>query len=349
MKAQRKRTKLLRANAPTSPAKPCRLCGKPAELTARQIANSDFICRNCRRLRTKDIKPGQLSDPNSASGKLQRIALDLLREHQRDDALPTSGRFLFYELEQRGILSKHGVDGNPANKLTAALMHLRRAGLVAWECIIDETRSLNDYTGYPTILAGTLEQLETTRLDPWAGNPPLLIAESRSLAGVLDNLSREYAVRIVATNGQVGGFLHTDVAPVLEPGEDDSGFPIGRRVLYLGDYDFQGGQIENNTREELEGIVGKLDWRRIALTEEQVRKYRLRRLQIMKPDYRFRPVRQHPAIETEALKQTVIVDIVRKELDTLLPEPLQSVLAQEEKQREPIAKALAELETELSE
>ena len=46
-------------------------------------------------------------------------------------------------------------------------------------------------------------------------------------------------MRIAATNGQVGGFLHTDVAPVL----NDSA-----RVLYLGDFDLAGNDIEANTR-----------------------------------------------------------------------------------------------------
>ena len=67
----------------------------------------------------------------------------------------------------------------------------------------------------------------------------MILTESRSLAGVLRNIAREFRVRIASTNGQVGGFLRTDVAPMLWP---------GARVLYLGDYDLSGGQIEDNTR-----------------------------------------------------------------------------------------------------
>ena len=61
---------------------------------------------------------------------------------------------------------------------------------------------------------------------------------------------------------------------------------------------------------------------RIALTEDQVEQYNLRPLAIMKPDRRYKPVRYHEAIETEALKQPVIVGIVREQLDAELPEPL---------------------------
>ena len=34
------------------------------------------------------------------------MLLALLHEHQRDGALPTNARFLYYELVQRGLLSK---------------------------------------------------------------------------------------------------------------------------------------------------------------------------------------------------------------------------------------------------
>jgi len=42
----------------------------------------------------------------SKIGALRDLLLGLLREHERDGALPTNARFLFYELVQRGQLSK---------------------------------------------------------------------------------------------------------------------------------------------------------------------------------------------------------------------------------------------------
>jgi hypothetical protein len=148
---------------------------------------------------------------------------------------------------------------------------------------------------------------------------------------VLRDLVKEYCAQIAATNGQVGGFLYTDAAPALEPGST---------VLYLGDHDFQGGQIEANTRRVLEHEVGGLDWHRIALTEEQVEEYDLAHLRIMKPDRRFKPVREHPAVETEALSQRVIIDIVRAALEARLPEPLARVQERADRQRKRVIAAL---------
>ena len=138
---------------------------------------------------------------------------------------------------------------------------------------------------------------------------------------------------IAATNGQVGGFLRTNVAPAL---------CLGQRVLYLGDFDHQGGQIEANTRAVLEDLIGgDLDWERLAITEAQVRARHLP--MIRKPDRRYKPVQYHDAVETEALGQSVIVNIVRRRLNALLPEPLADVLERERAQRAKVSTALAKI------
>jgi len=276
----------------------------------------------------KAAEPAGLSSPDSARGKLQRICLELLREHEQQgqDGLPTNNRFLGYELIQRGILSKQKTGARRTDQnLHEALTHLRQAGIVPWDWITDETRSLSDHTGWSSINDWATTMVDHIRLDPWHGRAPLTLTESRSLSGVLDNLASRYAVKLAATNGQVGGFLHTDIAPQLSPGD---------RVLYCGDWDWQGHQIEHNTRRVLEQIIGgELDWKRIALTEEQVDRYDLRRAIIRKADRRYKPVRYHDAIETEALKQNVIVGIVRDALDAELPETLSTVLEREARQR----------------
>ena len=235
----------------------------------------------------------------------------------------------------KAILKKHGEQKGARRadqNLHDALFKLRDVGMVPWDWIVDETRSLDDYTGWSSIQEAAISTARYALLDPWKGRKRLLLMESRSLAGVVRKLARQYRTMIAATNGQVGGFLRTDIAPVLKPGS---------RVLYCGDYDHQGGQIEANTRRVLEQLIGgELDWLRIALTEAQVEQYHLQGLEIMKPDHRYKPVRHHPAIECEALKQQVFVRIIRDALDAELPEPLEDVLERETRQRGEIARLL---------
>jgi hypothetical protein len=267
----------------------------------------------------------------SKIGQLRDLLVALLQEHERDGALPTSARFLFYELVQRGQLSKTATGARrPDQNLHDALTDIREDGRVPWDWIVDETRSLENYTGYPTIKQGVLASVPHITLDPWQGRAPLVLTESRSLAGVLRSVVSDYACRIAATNGQCGGFLRTDVGPTLQA--DD-------RVLYLGDLDLAGDQIEANTRRVLEREAGgALRWERLALTKRQVDQYDLPT--IVKRDNRYNDKRPHEAVETEALSQTVLVDILRHHLNTLLPEPLSRVHERAERQRRRLATAL---------
>ena len=269
----------------------------------------------------------------SKIGELRSVLLELLNEHERDGALPTSSRFLFYELVQRGILSKEQKGARrPDQDLHVALTQLRESGTVDWDWIVDETRSLDDFTGSPSLREWMLDVLPQAELDPWDGDSPLILTESRSLAGVLRGVCREYAAQIAATNGQCGGFLHTKIAPILRPDQF---------VLYLGDLDLSGGQIEQNTQRVLEREVDELRWERLALTRAQVDQYDLP--VITKHDRRYSDGHPHAAVETEALSQSIIVEIVRDRLEQLLPEPLATVQERADKERAVIRRALQKL------
>jgi hypothetical protein len=268
---------------------------------------------------------------NSKIGALRDLLFGLLKEHERDGTIPTNARFLYYELVQRRELSKERTGARrPDQNLHDALTDIREDGRIPWAWIVDETRSVDDFTGYRTIKGGVLAQLPYITLDPWRGCAPFNLTESRSLAGVLRHIVSDYRCYIASTNGQCGGFLRTQVAPMLRP---------GHRVMYLGDLDLAGNQIEDNTRRVLEREVGSaLRWERLALTPEQVREYDLP--VIIKHDRRYKDGRPHEAVETEAISQRVLIDILRRRLDALLPEPLSRVLAREERQRRRLATLL---------
>jgi hypothetical protein len=44
-----------------------------------------------------------LSAPGTKAGRLQRACLAVLRQHEATGALPTSARFVYYELKQAGV------------------------------------------------------------------------------------------------------------------------------------------------------------------------------------------------------------------------------------------------------
>jgi hypothetical protein len=267
----------------------------------------------------------------SKIGALRDLLVSLLQEHERDGALPTNARFLYYELVQRRQLSKQR-DGarRPDQILHDALTDLREDGRVPWEWINDETRSFEDYTGCVSVKDGVLSELPHIRINPWCDPAPMILTESRSLAGVLRDIVGDYRCRIASTNGQCGGFLRTNVAPMLTPNDV---------VLYFGDLDLSGGQIEDNTRRVLEREVGgPLRWERVALTEQQVSDHNLPRM--TKRDRRYADGRPHEAVETETLRQTILMNVLRARLDELIPEPLDDVRERERRQRERVAATL---------
>jgi hypothetical protein len=207
------------------------------------------------------------------------------------------------------------------------LTYLREHGVVPWEWVVDEGRSLTGWRYAATVFDYIRDTVPSARIDAWAGTPPpLVLTESRSLAGVLREMLAEYLCPLAATAGQASGsLLAVEIAPLLRAAP-------GRRVIYLGDFDFQGDDIEASTRSRLERHVGAaLTWERLALTAEQVRDFELPVIE--KLDRRFRPARRYEAVETEALRQEVIVRLVRERLDALLPEPLHHVRVREGQER----------------
>lgn len=299
---------------------------------------------------TETYDESALGDPESKAGRLRRAVLDRLRVHEREGTLPTSARFLFYELIQAGVVSKDTPAPRPGAKgsrradqgVIDALTDLREAGLVPWDWIEDETRELTRWRTAPSVAEYVAAQVDYASLDPWGGKAPLILCESRSLAGALEPVAMRYVCPIASTNGQTRGFLVTKVAPTLTPGQ---------RVLYLGDWDWCGRQIEEASRRTLterrfgggvrmpESVrAGLFPWERVALTGEQVETYGLP--VISKADRRYRPARSFDAVETEALGQARIIEALTARLDALLPEPLADVREREDAQRAEVREAL---------
>jgi hypothetical protein len=121
---------------------------------------------------TRARAPGVGRFAGAAMSKIQHmreLLLDLMQEHERDGALPTSVRFLFYELVQRGQIPKKA-KGRTDRLVSEALMDLRESGQVAWEDIVDETRDLEDYTGHCDLKATATFYIErAVELDPRRG------------------------------------------------------------------------------------------------------------------------------------------------------------------------------------
>ena len=283
----------------------------------------------------------KLFSPDTKVGKLRRALFDLWKKHKADGTLPTSARFFYYELVAQGVIlkttskkrTKKRTDGEKGRRsdqdMLDALTDLRERGLIPWADIVDETRELTTWRTCQTIAEGLRDAWESARSNIWETDPaPVILCESRSLRGVLEGLAFEYHTPIASTNGQAGGFLHVEVAPVLVRGQT---------ILYLGDLDFSGDHIEKNTRKVLESLVGELRWEPVAITQEQADAFGLEPI----PKYDARTRSWHDAIETEAFGQAQIVALLRARLRKLMPDKRRKrVLEREAKERKQIGRKL---------
>jgi len=271
----------------------------------------------------------------------------LIQEHEANHGIPTNARFLYYELKQRGY--EYQITFNPTAKthrrpdqyISEFLLEMRIAGETPWNWITDETRDLD----HGPLTADTIEDwvdvaLDQARINPWKGKPwaktgpvepkPLILTEDRATSGVIKAvMSNEYCVRCTSSNGQCHGFLRTDVAPYLYPGQP---------VLYLGDYNRAGNDIEANNRHILEDeIGGALKWERVAITPAQIRRWN--------PPAKWtvdgRDGVGADSWESESLGQARLITIVRQRLDRLMrPVKLADLREREEQEREAIRQLL---------
>jgi hypothetical protein len=268
--------------------------------------------------------PTGLSAPDTKAGRTQRVVLDLLNQKEQAGDLPTNARFVFYELEQVGNATKPDPADTRRNRRRShgwppgsqdvgdALEHLREAGIVPWDWLVDETRTLTDWSHAATVRDYLRDRLAEATLNPWGAQqePPLIICESKATAGVLRAAVSPYVCPITGIGGQCGGFLRTEVAPLLRG---------RRRVLYLGDLDRSGEDIERNARDILASGTGWVGgWERLAMTEA------VRKAHGIEPIWKVdgRDGAGHWATEVESLGQRQLVTLVRSRLDALLPEPL---------------------------
>ncbi len=301
--------------------------------------------------RPRRAVPAELSAEHTAKGQLQRACLEVIDRYEAAGELPTSARFIYYDLRQAGYPLKDHDARRPDQDVIDAVKHLRDAELVPWNWISDETRDVEG-----PLLAGTIagwmdKMLPQARINPWPEDGrPMIICESRGVRAALRATAQRYGAQITSTNGQVGGFLHTDVAPKMT--EQTS-------VAYFGDHNPSGSMIEANTRRVLErettrslyapgrpvSAVLPLTWERLAVTPELVEQYNAAHPDRPLPpkpgtDERYADGNPHESYECEALGQQELNRLLTGWLEGLLPEPLADVQERERAQREELRELL---------
>ena len=240
---------------------------------------------------------------------------------------PMTVRQVYYQAVVHGIVGKAETD---YDKIQDILTDLRRSGGIPYEWIIDEGR----YARQPYAVEGIFQALNDTRRnyrkDPWQETFEYvqIWVEKNALVGVLEPITREYDVPLMAAVGYSSiSFLH-------EAAIDLSHLNCPIYIYQLGDLDPSGTQAAEAIEKDLRGFAPEADihFERIAITPEQITELgleaALRPTKRQDPRYRWFTDRYRNidmlqggrlSCELDAIRPTDLRDLVRRTIERHLP------------------------------
>ena len=251
---------------------------------------------------------------------------------------PQSVRHVFYRMTDPRL-------GEPVEKSDRGYRHvqercvkLRRYGLIPYNWIADMSRRgyfVNTYDDAGDFLR-RMGHLYRANLWRDADYRCEVWAESRSIASVILDDCQELAVDLFPCGGFSSlSFIH-EAAQQHNASQDTR--PL--IVLYVGDYDPAGvlidQSLERELREHLRADID-MDFRRIAINEEQVEQYELPTKPRKEGDKRSQHLTY--TVEAEAMPARDLRALLRLHVETLLPEnALHVAKVAEQSERRHIAK-----------
>jgi hypothetical protein len=249
---------------------------------------------------------------------------------------PQSVRHVFYRMTDPRLPEPVEKSDRGYRHVQARCVDLRRSGRVPYDWIADMSRQ-----GYRTSTFDDASDFlhrvaPLYRADLWrdAECQVEVWVESRSIASVLLADCKTLAVDLFPC----GGFSSMSFAHAAAQQRNASLDTRPLVVLYVGDFDPAGVLIdvalERELREHLRGVA--LDFRRIAINEEQVVAYDLPTKPRKVSDLRSLHVTY--SVEAEAMPAAALRAIVRGDIEALLPDgALDDALEEEEFEQARIA------------
>ena len=241
---------------------------------------------------------------------------------------PVSIRHIFYRMVTQNLVEKSDRGYQQLQKMT---VDMRRALALPYSWIEDSSRRAYMNTGYAGV--GNFAEVAASiyRRDYWEGTDTLVEVwcESRSLAGVLGQVCREYVVPLYPSGGFSSlSFLYQAAEHIQESERANA------VILYVGDYDQAGVLIDRSIEKDLRGFLGdwpgELTFHRLAVNDDQIDSMGLPTRPPKASDTRSPEVTR--AVEAEAIPAPTMRGIVSAALQELIPERVLTVQRLVEKQ-----------------
>jgi len=241
---------------------------------------------------------------------------------------PMTIRQLFYRLVSMLIIENCLRD---YQRVSTAMTKAREDGRVPYERIVDRSRASYSSRRWTNlqILGDVLEKaLVNYRRDYWQDQPyhVEIWCEKDAVTGSIEPVMKEYGINIEAIRGfNSTTNIHTTAERLLRQKEDGKEITI----LYLGDWDPSGRDIERDLGERLSeytltGNKIELDSRMIewvAIFPEDIKKFNLPPLRVKDKDPRSRGFKRrygNEAVELDALPPTELRRRLKQAIDQVI-------------------------------
>jgi hypothetical protein len=249
---------------------------------------------------------------------------------------PQSIRHVFYRMTDPRLPEPVEKSLHGYNQVQSRMVAMRRDGTLPYGWLVDASRSgifVNTFTSPRNFITSLAWQY---RANPWDASDwhCEVWVESRSIAGIVQELCDDYAVSLYPCGGFSSLTLAFEASPTLNEAAAE-----GKRlkVLYIGDWDQAGvlidRAVENELRQHLDAEAeAVLSFDRIAITEAQIADYDLPTKPRKEGDTRSLDVRA--TVEAEAMPARIMRELLTAKLDELLPEgALAEALEESDRQR----------------
>lgn len=307
-----------------------------------------------RQIRYKNFEPHKLT--------MIRAIAAIVEEYEEQD-LRLTVRQLYYVFIGRNLIpdswidpvynKKHNLPHDTKNtkknyqRFGDFLQDARYAGIVSWSAIEDRVREPIIWQDYESAKAFVEHAARTFRLPRWRRqeNYVELWVEKEALAGVLEPVASEYHATLMVNKGYSSASALFESAERFVAACDEGRSPI---LFYIGDHDPSGEDMVRDIRDRLtEFGVRDLDIRKLALTREQIRRFRPPPNPAKTSDSRARAyIAEHGtrSWEVDAIPPPELQRIIRRAFESVVDrEKMDEVIALETKGRETLRRAAARI------
>lgn len=253
-------------------------------------------------------------EPKQPRRELLEHIKDIVNEYMAKE-LRLTCRQLYYQLVSRNILSNNQKN---YDKVTDLVTRGRLAGLIDWDAIVDRNReSYLHYYNWDVehAINDALAQYRLNRMLLQNVHVEVMI-EKMAIYDIVKPITDKYSIRLTGDKGFCSNTILYDMSKRIKSAAQQ--FGENTVILYVGDHDPSGLTMDKTIKETLTlmGANG-IEFRRVALTSEQVQEYNLPPNVVKDGDKNSRKYKEEhgsTSWECDALPPEVLADLLETEI-----------------------------------